>query len=454
MKKLSILFVAMLVLMSISVQVNAAITTTSSNDGDLSKTKAILISLINQDPDPSISGETVELRLGVQNIGGKNADNVVIEVVPGYPFESVAGQSLIQNLGTIKSYQDEEDMKIIKFEVKIDKDAVSGTYPLKVLQYEEGKKDEFSVSTNINIDVSSTENAEVIYIDKTELVPGKQTEIRFTINNVGSAPLRDLRFSWTNADDVILPVGSDNTKYIKYIDVGESANVTYNVIADSSTTAGLYKLDLTLEYGVSGTIEERTLSTVAGIYVGGGTDFDVVFSDESSDGMSFTIANIGSNPAYSVSVSVPSQQGWSSSGSSSSIIGNLNSGDYTIMTFPITSSSSSNSLRIVIAYTDTKGERVSLEKSISLGDAGNSQTFALQNNSAGFNGTGNYANFRGAGSRNSGGIDSVLRSTPNMTMVYYIIAAIAVAIIAIAGGLYYRKKRVKKKRDSKKGSEK
>ncbi len=259
---------------------------------------------------------------------------------------------------------------------------------------------------------------------------------------MGSTPLKDLIFSWTNEDDVILPVGSDNTKYIKYIDVGESVDITYNVIADSMVGAGLYKLDLTLQYGVSGTVEERTKTTVAGIYVGGGTDFDIVFSDESEDGMSFTIANIGSNPAYSVSVSVPSQQGLAISGSSSTIIGNLNNGDYTIMTFPITGSVSS--LKIIISYTDTKGERISLEKIISLGEGSNSQTFAVQRNSTITEGNTNFQNFRGA---RSGGIESVFRSTPNMDMVYYIIAVVLVVIIATFVGLRYKKRRFKKKRE-------
>ena len=61
----------------------------------------------------------------------------------------------------------------------------------------------------------------MIHIDKTTIVPGKQSSLKFTVNNVGSAPLRDLTFNWINDDDIILPVGSDNTKYIKYVDIGE-----------------------------------------------------------------------------------------------------------------------------------------------------------------------------------------------------------------------------------------
>jgi len=86
------------------------------------------------------------------------------------------------------------------------------------------------------------------------------------------------------------------------------------VIADTNADAGLYKLDLQLSYedSVSGTEEE--ISTSAGIYVGGGTDFDIAYSESSGSDMSFTVANIGSNPAFSVSVVIPQQTGWTVTG--------------------------------------------------------------------------------------------------------------------------------------------
>jgi hypothetical protein len=119
--------------------------------------------------------------------------------------------------------------------------------------------------------------------------------------------------------------------------------------------------------------------------VGGSTDFEVALTDGSSGSTSFSIANIGSNPASSVSVMIPEQTGWKVSGSNSAIIGNLNQGDYTIASFKLQSSGSmmnktgtgfkgdvpaqnnlsttpTNELKIQIAYTDTMGKRVLLDK--------------------------------------------------------------------------------------------
>ncbi|MFH1510749.1 MAG: COG1361 S-layer family protein [Candidatus Woesearchaeota archaeon] len=349
------------------------------------------ISVVNQDPDPATAGNVVEIRLGVENTGSAIAENLVMEILPEYPFTIVPGASPILAVGTINAYQQASDMKILKFRLMVDRDATAGEYELKLKQSEEGKVG-ISVIRTVNIDVKSKESAEIIYIDKTLLVPGMEDTLKFTINNVGNAPLRDLTFSWVNDDKIILPVGGDNTKYVRYIDVGDSAELEYKVIADTNVDAGLYELQLKLAYDDPLSITDKEINTIAGIYVGGGTDFEVAFSETSSGQTSFTIANIGSNPAFSVSVVIPQQQAWRATGSNSMIIGNLNTGDYTVASFGLQNmqarqqnrtqgtlpqsagqnTESQNTIKVQVAYTNTMGKREVVEKEVYI----NPQTLA------------------------------------------------------------------------------
>jgi hypothetical protein len=352
--------------------------------------KLVSVSLINQDPDPAIAGDLVEVRLGVENIGGVDVNNVIVELVPEYPFELVSGEDAVQEVGTLQGYQTDSYAKVIKYKVKINRDAIAGSYELKVKDYQ--KDSGYSIITSLNIDVESRESAEVIHIDKTVLVPGEENTLKFTINNVGSAPLRDMTFKWENEDEAVLPVGSDNTKYIKYIDIGESKELEYKVIADTNADPGLYRLDLFLSYEDPITGEDKNISTIAGVYIGGKTDFDIAFSESSNSEISFTVANIGSNPAYSVSVIIPEQEGWRTTGSNSMIIGNLDKGDYTVASFTLqqtgnlnlnrtqrredmpikpeqpnnttTIQQPDNTVTVQIDYTDTKGERKTVEKEV------------------------------------------------------------------------------------------
>lgn len=413
---------------------------------DTENRQVISVSLVNQDPDPAISGDILEVRLGIQNLGGVAVDNLIVEIVPEYPFEVLPGEPAFQKVGSVMAYQSGYSMKIIKYRLKVNRDTPAGTYDLKIKYYEEGSTQ--ASEKSLPIDVQSKESAEVIYIDKTTLVPGKQTGLKFTVNNVGGSPLKDLTFKWINEDKIILPVGSDNTKYIKYIDIGESADLEYQVIADSNADAGLYELNLYLAYEDPVTKEEKTISTIAGVYVGGETDFDVSFSESSSGSTSFSIANIGSNPAFSVSVIIPQQRGWRVTGSNSVIIGNLNKGDYTVASFSLQSAvqinrtagnrtatgapsqdrqqfsgeNFSQNVLVQIAYTDTMGERRIIEKSVQM----NAQSFG--------NSTSAFA--AASSTRRNGSVQS-----QNDFSGYYIPALVVIAVIAFFAYRRYRKKK-------------
>lgn len=341
----------------------------------LASSIVLSVSLSNLDPNPPIVGENVEIRIGIENIGGTTASNIKMEIVPEYPFELVTGENAIKNVGIIEGYETDStaNIKIVKYKLKINKDASSRIYEIKVKYYEEGSNSK--IENSLFIDVKSRDNAEVIHIDKTILIPGKQSSLKFRINNVGNAPLRDIIFNWENKDSVILPVGSDNTKYIKYIDTNESYDLEYQVIADTNAKTGLYKLDLYLNYldNIDGTMKK--LSTIAGVYVGGGTDFDISYAENADGEVSFNIANTGSNPAYAVLVIIPRQDGWKMKDSNSAMIGNLNSGDYTIASFKFSSDNNSSShtsnnipeIVMRIGYTDTMGERKFIDKNVELG---------------------------------------------------------------------------------------
>jgi hypothetical protein len=373
----------------------------------ISPSDIVTASLLNQIPDPGMAGNIIELRVAVENWGSEPSDGYDVKLLLDYPFEEVPGEEYVQNTGAFQGFQVDSEQKILKFKVRVDKDATDGNYDLNVRIYSPGEEAYATIKKTLSVEVSSRENAEIIYIDQVKLIPGQQTPIAFTINNVGSSPLRDLSFSWSNADDIILPVGAGDTKYIKYLGIGEKTTVTYDAIADTNSDPGLYKIVMILTYEDSVTGELTTVTNNAGIYVGGITDFEVAFSEASSGETSFSVANVGSNPAYSVSVNVPKQDGWTVTGSSSSIIGNLNVGDYTIATFTIQQgmsmptampgrtsttstktaaknatmpSQSSQEIKVQIMYTDTMGYRNTVEKSVSMSALNNSTATGFSRN--------------------------------------------------------------------------
>ena len=99
-----------------------------------------------------------------------------------------------------------------------------------------------------------------------------------------------------------------------------------------------------------------------GLVVAGITDFDVSYV-ETVGSFSLNVANIGISPASAVAVNLPRQKNFSITGSSTSVIGNLNPGDYTSAIFQVTKTiGAGNGLELEIQYTDTSGQRHTIPK--------------------------------------------------------------------------------------------
>ena len=359
-----------------------------------STSEQISVVLINQEPAPARAGDIVNLRFRIDNSGGGTATDMQVELLNGYPF-TVDGAA-VQNVGTIYGYQTNKNYVNIKYGVKVDKDAIDGQHEIKV-RYKYGQAD--WTTATFNVEIKSKQFAQIIYVDKAKLPPGKETDMTFTITNTGNSPLQNLVFSWSEPNGVVLPVYSDDTKYIKYLDIGKSVDLLYKVIADVNAKPGLYKLNLNLKYESLQNASSSSISTLAGVFIGGETSFDVAFSQSSAGQTSLSVANTGNNPAQSVSVRVPQQYNFRVSGSNSAIIGNLDKGDYTVVSFQIVQNGAgnftgsrqrqssqnqgsqaspnqqnaggnfggmNNNLRVVIDYTDTTGERRSIEKNVSI----------------------------------------------------------------------------------------
>jgi hypothetical protein len=359
---------------------------------------SLQVNLTNQNPDTARPGEPVELTVSVQNVGSNDLKDITVTVNPEYPFTNITGESLEKDISYLNARQDDDEGGVLKFKLLTDSDASAGTYDVDIVTtYKSGSGSSsttYTTTKTIQIEVRGKEYAQIVTIDKANIDIAKEETLEFIVTNTGTSPLKNMVISWRDPEGVILPVYSDNTKYIKYLDAGESVTIVYNVMADVNADPGLYTLDisLTMEDYES---NEKTINTTAGVFVGGETDFDVSFSESDEGEISLSVANVGNNIAYSVKVSVPDQDNYEVSGSSSTIVGNLEKGDYTIASFNITNpldteeseggsgasntlkasaeggnltaaSVENNPLKVQIEYTDAKGQRITVDKEVEL----------------------------------------------------------------------------------------
>jgi hypothetical protein len=464
-KRLGITFIFLLLCVSMSVisgvaqttsatvASTAASTTTSTTNvvTGLSEGSSVQVSLSNQNPDAARPGEPVELTFTVQNVGNNNLRAISVAVVPTnnavslYPFSQLTGEPLVQNIPYLNARQDPSDSSVLKFDLMTDANAADGTYNVDVLTTATTDDDNANVVRSENtfqITVRGKEYAQVVTISKSNIDVGKVNLLQFVITNTGNSPLQNMVFSWKDPQNIILPILSDNTKYIKYLAANQSVTVDYSVMADVNANPGLYPINMNLTFE-NYESQQQTIFTTAGLFVGGSTDFDVSYSESAQGQISLAVANVGDNMAEAVKVSIPRQQGYTVIGSPSIIIGNLQKGDYTIASFTVNDttgfnassasrfnannpvnagndsnfSSESNPLKVQIDYTDPQGNRQTLNKEVVV-PAGGLGSFVARSR------TGNN------------------NSSSNNNLIY---GAIGVVVIIVAVYFYRKRKQNSKK---------
>jgi hypothetical protein len=161
-------------------------------------------------------------------------------------------------------------------------------------------------------------------------------------------------------------------------DAKNSWMVSYKLKVDKDAMDGDYSLKLQFEEGSDGYFNVNAGYAEKGYIVSiqdSRTSFDAVIQESSSSEVSIAIANIGKYTANSVVVRIPEQDSFTVSGTDGQMVGNIDSGDYTIVGFTIAqkmssfesrntskgsvpqNSSASSKLKFDIYYTDNLGER-------------------------------------------------------------------------------------------------
>jgi hypothetical protein len=200
---------------------------------------------------------------------------------------------------------------------------------------------------------------------------GEKANITFTIANKGSSQINNVVFTWSSPSNAILPLGSDNRIVIPTINANSFYEIPVEVSVSPNAVPGLYSLSIFIQYQDK-TGANQSVSSVAGIEIEGETDFDVSVQESTSTLTTLAIANIGTTTAYSTVVRIPQQESFRIIGTSSSVLGNLNAGDYTLVSFQILptrnfTQGTSRKLLVEISYTDAAGIRRIVEKNVEIG---------------------------------------------------------------------------------------
>ena len=286
---------------------------------------------------PSIihAGDIVSMAVNVRNRGlVYSIEDLNGSITVGPQFELIDSNYTVPQIGPGST-----QTLVFKFHVKDDTSAGYYSIFLDMSYLRDGGP--ATENRTILVPVSKTEKNVDVTVSPTVINPGNQTTLVFTLNNISGAAISNISLSWSESSNLILPIGSDNKRYISFLETGKKEQVSYVVAADPNITTGIYPIDVNLTFTDSSGV--RTQSSEVGIIAGGATDFEVS-AELSSGQLSISIANIGSNNASATVVKIPQQRNITVSGSNIAILGALNKGDYTIASFQVQTTQSDRNI--------------------------------------------------------------------------------------------------------------
>ncbi len=229
-----------------------------------------------------------------------------------------------------------------------------------------------AIEVNITSSSSSVVQIKSLKYEPYPVNPGEYFTIWISVNFLRN-PRTETQFQLEPTYPFSLDSNESAIKTYAAGAISSSLLLEYKVRVDKNAVEGVDKL--TLIYKFEGTYYTQDFDINI---ENAQTDFDAVIQDSTSSEVSIAIANTGKNTANSVIVKIPKQDNFMVTGTDGQMVGNLESGDYSIVSFEISQKMSkspqdiedsetnsqkmpaqqtSNNLTFDIYYTDNIGVR-------------------------------------------------------------------------------------------------
>lgn len=302
----------------------------------------VAYNLVNQIPDPAEPGSYVELRWKIENFGSKMAENVIVELLPSYPFSLEPGESAIKKVGSVWGRQIGEQGVMIFYKVRVDKDAVEGNNQIK-LRYSLDNGVSWLNLEPFNIRVRTQDailSIEDVSSSFDMIKPGEVSTIKIKLKNLADSLLKDIKVKLDVGSVPFAPIGSTNEKTIKNLNSGETKEVEFNLMAEPAADSNVYKVSVRIDYmDWSGNRYAR--NGTVGLVIGDTPDLLVavdsseIYSSGKTGNVVIKFTNKGLTDIKLLHVKLKPSDDYSIISNDEDYIGNIDSDDYETTDFDL-----------------------------------------------------------------------------------------------------------------------
>lgn len=322
---------------------------------------------------PVYPGDTTYVYVPIKNTGfGAFLNDVTVRLLPK-DNASTNAVTLLNDVDSLGTINDWGEQRTAKFRIHVNPGAVEGDYYFNVFITYKGQQTSSGtpanpVTTKLEDQILTIKGKPVIVLLNSTLgivEPMSINRETLLLKNTGTGTIQntvaEISLSSVDMKSSFSILGGGTQFSLGNLKPGDEAKITFDLAVDIAARHGVYNLPLK----ITG-LNNYSSTDYVGLVVAGTTDFEISYQ-ETLGSFSLNVANVGVNPASAVVVSLPRQKNFSSTGSSSSVLGNLNPGDYTSAIFQIAKTPGGGTgLEIGIQYTDTSGQRHTITKSLTV----------------------------------------------------------------------------------------
>ena len=266
MKKMLIALLALTIVLSNSILAESVSVFNTTSGMVITDISYLKVTFVNQDPSTAEPGGYVDLLFKLENRGTVAAENVTFELLPAYPFSLDPGINATKDLGTLKGMQSGDNAFLIRYKVKVDKDAVEGENEIKI-KYSYGSGAAYSTQT-FSVTISNPRtDFDVIIQDSTT------TSTTLAIANIGANTAYSVIVKIPEQED--FRVTGTSANIIGNLNAGDYTLATFQITPTKSITnvSSVREKNLTVEISYTDTLGiRRTIQKEVQFELTGGTE--------------------------------------------------------------------------------------------------------------------------------------------------------------------------------------
>ncbi len=322
------------------------------------------VTMVNHEPDPAEAGRYVTVRFKIENYGRENAEEVVLELLPQYPFSLDPGESAVKYIGSLYSGQTSAVGVIKDYRLKVDDNALDGENKIELRYKVKGndwvKLEPFYISVGPHDIILGIESVNA----PTMIKPGETSRIDINLKNLAVSFIKEITVKLKLDGVPFATIGSTNKKTIKEMGANSDATVSFDLMAEPDADSNLYKLPIEIEFfDRLGT--KYTKNETVGLIVGAEPDLSViidsseVYSSGGSGDVTVKFVNKGVTDVKFMNL-VLGEGEYDILSPAEVYVGNIDSDDYETADFKL-------------ALNKVKGDEVNLPLLVEYKDANNNE---------------------------------------------------------------------------------